>query len=200
MAGEPRPWPPPASLDTPRRRLRRAERREFALLLPWLAAVVAATVWFGRWAGIALLVAVVGLHVTRLTVTGTSPALRRVGVRYVRLGTGAPPERWRLVLFRVGPPALLLPVAAVSQTGSNLVYVVLAGYVAFWVAAYWRTRRHGPDLDPMMALAGLDVWWDGDAPTASGTTGPPAPAPPPPTPPAPATPAPAPTPGRPAHP
>ncbi len=201
MAGERRPWPSSASLDTPRRRLRRATWREFAVLLPWLAGVVAVTVWFGRGAGFVALAVLVGAQMARLAVTGTSPAVRRAGIRFVRLGTGAPPERWRLVAHRLTPLALVLVLAAVSETGSNLVVaVVLGAYLAFWANAFFTARGHGADLDPMMALVGLDVWWDGAPPTPSGTTGPPPPAPPPPTPGARATPGPAPPPARPAQP
>jgi hypothetical protein len=185
---------------SPRWRFRKAALREFAALLPWLVVVLVVNSVVGWWAGFVVLGLIIVVATARLAVTGSSPALRRAGITYVRLGTGDRPERWRLVVFRLAPVVLLVPLVAVSTTGSSVFYVALAAYVAMWVAGLWKARRHGPDLDPMLALAGLDVWWAGDPPTPSGTSGPPAPAPPPPSPTAPATPAPAPPPVRPARP
>lgn len=185
---------------SPRWRFRKAALREFAALLPWLVAVIVVDVVVARWAAFALLGLVITVATARLAITRSSPALRRAGITYVRLGTGERPERWRLVVFRLAPVVLLVPLAAISATGSNLVYVALVAYVAMWVVGFVKARRYGPDLDPMMALAGLDVWWAGAPPTPSGTSGPPAPAPPAPNPSAPATPAPAPPPVRPARP
>jgi hypothetical protein len=181
----------------PRWRFRKASLREFAALLPWLVAVVVVDVVVGRRAAFGLLGLLVVVATVRLAVTGSSPALRRAGITYVRLGTRARPARWRLVVFRLGPVVLLVPLIAASTWGSAVVFAVaLAAYVGLWVAGFVKARRHGPDLDPMLALAGLDVWWLDGPPTPSGTSGPPAPAPPPPTPAAPATPDPAPRRGR----
>jgi hypothetical protein len=185
---------------SPRWRFRKAALREFAALLPWLVAVIVVDVVFARWAAFALLGLVIAVATARLAITRSSPALRRAGITYVRLGTGERPERWRLVVFRLAPVVLLVPIVAISATGSNLTYVALAAYVAMWVAGFWKARRHGSDLDPMLALAGLDVWWTDGPPTPSGTSAPPAPAPPPPMPATPATPAPAPPPASPGHP
>lgn len=181
----------------PRWRFRKAALREFAALLPWLVAVIVVNVVVGRWAAFGLLGLLVVVATVRLAVTGSSPALRRAGITYVRLGTRSRPERWRLVLFRLAPIVLLVPLIAASTAGSNLVFVVaLAAYAGMWVAGFVKARRHGPDLDPMMALAGLDVWWLDGPPTPNGTNEPPAAAPPPPTPAGPATPDPAPRRGR----
>jgi hypothetical protein len=168
-----------------------------AALVPWLVAVLVANIVVGRWAGYVVLAVVIVGTTTRLAVTGSSPALRRAGITYVRLGTGDRPERWRLVLYRLAPVVLLVPVVAISTTGSNLFFVAVAAYLAMWVAGFRKARRYGTDLDPMLALAGLDVWWAGEPPTPSGTSEPPAAVPPPPTPAAPATPAPEPRRGRP---
>lgn len=181
----------------PRWRFRKASLREFAALLPWLVAVVVVNAVVGSWAAFALLGVVILVATVRLALTGTTPALRRAGITYVRLGTGSPPERWRLVVFRLAPIVLLVPLIAASNAGSNVLLAgAFAAYLGMWVAGFVKARRFGPDLDPMMALAGLDVWWAGDPPTPSGTTGPPAAAPPRPTPAAPATPDPAPRRGR----
>jgi hypothetical protein len=181
----------------PRWRFRKASLREFAALLPWLIAVIAVDVVVGRWAAFALLGLVIAVATIRLAVTGSSSALRRAGIAYVKLGTRDRPERWRLVVFRLAPIVLLVPLIAASESGSNLTLgVALVAYLGLWVAGFVKARRHGPDLDPMMALAGLDVWWIDGAPTPNGTNGPPGPAPPPPTPTAPATPDPAPRRGR----
>jgi hypothetical protein len=181
----------------PRWRFRKAALREFAALLPWLVAVVVVNVVVGRWAAFGLLGLVIAVATVRLAVTGSSPALRRAGITYVRLGTGGRPERWRLVVFRLAPVVLLVPLIAASATGTSaLFYVALVAYVGMWVAGFVKARGHGPDLDPMMALAGLDVWWIDGEPTPNGTSGPPGPEPPPPTPAAPATPEPAPRRGR----
>jgi hypothetical protein len=177
---------------SPRWRYRKAALREFAALLPWLVAVLIANSVVGWWAGLAVLGVVILAATARLALTGTSPAVRRAGIAYVRLGTGDRPERWRLVAYRLAPVVLLVPVVAIATTGSNLFFVAAAAYFAMWVAGFRRARRHGPDLDPMLALFGLDVWWAGDPPTPSGTSEPPAAVPPPPMPAAPATPAPAP--------
>jgi hypothetical protein len=167
----------------PRWRFRKASLREFAALLPWLVAVIVVNVVAGPWAAFALLGLIVVVATVRLAVTGSSAALRRAGITYVRLGTRSRPARWRLVVFRLAPVVLLVPLIAASNTGSTTVFVVaLAAYVALWVAGFVKARRHGPDLDPMMALAGLDVWWIDGPPTPNGTSGPPAAAPPPPTP------------------
>jgi hypothetical protein len=182
---------------SPRWRFRKAALREFAALLPWLVAVLVANAVVGWWAGILILGAVIVVATARLALTRSSPALRRAGIRIVRLGTGGEPERWRLVVYRLAPVVLLVPLVAISTTGSNLFFVALAAYVAMWIAGFRRATRHGRDLDPMLALAGLDVAWAGAPPTPSGTSEPPAPAPPPPTPAAPATPGPAPRRGRP---
>jgi len=160
-----------------------------AALVPWLVAVLVANIVVGRWAGYVVLAVVIVGTTTRLAVTGSSPALRKAGITYVRLGTGDRPERWRLVVYRLAPVVLLVPVVAISTTGSNIFYVAAAAYVAMWVLGFRKARRFGPDLDPMLALAGLDVAWAGDPPTPSGTSGPPPPAPAPPTPAGPARPA-----------
>src|SRR5918997_992656 len=168
---------------SPRWRFRKAALREFAALLPWLVAVIVVNLVVGRWAAFALLGLLIVVATVRLAVTGSSPALRRAGITYVRLGTRGRPERWRLVVFRLAPVVLLVPLIAASTTGSPIVFVVaLAAYVALWLAGFVKARRFGPDLDPMMALAGLDVWWLDGPPTPSGTSEPPAPASPPPTP------------------
>jgi hypothetical protein len=181
----------------PRWRFRKAALREFAALLPWLVVVIVVNALVGRWAAFGLLGLVIAVATVRLAITGSSPALRRAGITYVRLGTGGRPERWRLVVYRLAPVVLLLPLIAASAGGTTvLFYAALAAYVALWVAGFVKARRYGPDLDPMMALAGLDVWWIDGAPTPNGTSGPPAPAPPTPTPAAPATPDPAPRRGR----
>jgi hypothetical protein len=181
----------------PRWRFRKAALREFAALLPWLVVVIVVNALVGRWVAFGLLGLVIAVATVRLAVTGSSPAIRRAGITYVRLGTGDRPERWRLVVFRLAPVVLLLPLIAASTTGSNVFFfLALAAYVGMWVAGFVKARRFGPDLDPMMALAGLDVWWAGDPPTPNGTNGPPAPARPEPTPAAPATPDPAPRRGR----
>jgi hypothetical protein len=185
---------------SPRWRFRKAALREFAALLPWLVVVLVVNSVVAWWAGFVVLGVIIVVSTIRLAVTGSSPALRRAGITYVRLGTGDRPERWRLVVFRLAPVVLLVPLVAVSTTGSNVFFFALAAYVAMWVAGFWKARRHGPDLDPMMALAGLDVWWAGEPPTPSGTSGRPAPVPPAPSPTAPATPAPEPPPVRPARP
>jgi hypothetical protein len=182
---------------SPRWRFRKAALREFAALLPWLVAVLVANVVVGRWAGLLLLSLVIAAATARLALTGSSPALRRAGIRIVRLGTGDPPERWRLVVFRLAPVVLLVAVVSVSTSGPILFFPALGAYVAMWIAGFRRAMRHGRDLDPMLALAGLDVAWAGAPPTPSGTSEPPAAAPAPPTPPAPATPGPAPRRGRP---
>ena len=177
---------------SPRWRHRRAALGEFVALLPWLVAVLVVNAVVGWWAGLVVLGLVIAAATIRLAVTGSSRALRKAGISYVRLGTRQPPERWRLVVYRLAPVVLLVPVVAVATTGSNLFFVLLLAYLAMWVVGFRRALRHGRDLDPMLALAGLDVWWDGDPPTPSETSEPPAAAPPQPTPPAPATPAPAP--------
>ena len=167
----------------PRWRFRKASLREFAALLPWLVAVVVLNVVVGPWAAFALLGLVIAVATIRLAVAGSSPALRRAGITYVKLGTHDRPDRWRLIVFRLAPIVLLVPLIAASNTGSTTAFVVaLAAYAALWVAGFVKARRHGPDLDPMMALAGLDVWWIDGPPTPNGTSGPPAAAPPPPTP------------------
>jgi hypothetical protein len=181
---------------SPRWRFRKAALREFAALLPWLVVVLVANAVIGWGAGLAVLGVVIVAATVRLAVTGTNPALRKAGIAFVRLGTRNRPERWRLVVYRLAPVVLLVPVVAVMTTGSNLFLVALAAYVGMWVAGFVKARRHGPDLDPLMALAGLDVWWIDGPPTPSGTSGPPAQAPPRPTPAAPATPGPAPRRGR----
>jgi len=180
---------------SPRWRFRKAALREFGALVPWLVAVLVANSVLGWWAGFLLLGVVILVATIRLAVTGSSPALRKAGITFVRLGTRDRPERWRLVVYRLAPVVLLVPLVAVSTTGSNLFFVALAAYVAMWVVGFRRAVRHGRDLDPMLALAGLDVWWAEDPPTPTGTSEPPAPVPPPPTPAAPATPAPARRPG-----
>ena len=175
---------------SPRWRFRKAALREFAALLPWLVAVLVAKAVVGWWASLLLLGVVILVATARLAVTGSSPALRKAGITLVRLGTGDRPERWRLVVYRLAPVVLLVPLVAISTTGSSTLFLIaFAAYIAMWVVGFRRALRHGNDLDPMLALAGLDVWWAGDPPTPSGTSGPPAAAPPPPTPAAPATPA-----------
>src|SRR5918997_2331123 len=118
---------------SPRWRFRKAALREFAALLPWLVAVIVVNLVVGRWAAFALLGLLIVVATARLAVTGSSPALRRAGITYVRLGTRERPERWRLVVFRLAPVVLLVPLAAISAAGSNLVYVALAAYLAMWV-------------------------------------------------------------------
>jgi hypothetical protein len=111
----------------------------------------------------------------------------------VRLGTGAVPERWRLVVPQLWPLIYVAALFVALETEPNAYIIVVVAYLALLAAGWWRAKRAGhADVEPMTALAGLDVWWAGDPPTPSGTTAPPAPAPPPPTPPAPATPAPGP--------
>ena len=179
-----------AAAAGPRWRFRKAALREFAALLPWLVAVLVANAVVGWWAGFLLLGVVILVATTRLAVTGSSPALRRAGIKIVRLGTGERPERWRLVVYRLAPVVLLVPLVAVSTTGSSLLFLVAAvAYSAMWIAGLAKALRHGSGLDPMLALAGLDVDWVGDPPTPSGTSEPPAAAPPAPTPAAPPTPA-----------
>ena len=167
MAGVARAWSP----DTPRRRARRATLREVPVLLAWLVAVVVVAVVVDRWAGVALLFVGVGVSTVRVARTGATGAMRRAGIRYVRLGTGADPEPWRLALHRAGPVLVLGGVLALSRTGSGAFFVVFLAYMALIVVGSVKAARHGPDLEPMLALAGLDVWWAGDPPT------PPAPGP-----------------------
>ncbi len=173
---------------SPRWRHRKAALREFAALLPWLVVVLVANAVVGWWLGLVVLGLIIAVATIRLAVTGSSRAMRKAGITYVRLGTREPPERWRLVIYRLAPVVLLVPVVAVATTGSNVFLVLLLAYVAMWVVGFRRALRHGRDLDPMLALAGLDVWWAGDPPTPSGTSEPPTAAPPRPTPAAPATP------------
>ena len=166
MAGVARAWSP----DTPRRRARRATLREVPVLLAWLAAVVVLAVVVDRWAGVALLLGGVGVTTVRVVQTGATGAMRRAGIRYVRLGTGADPERWRLVLHRAGPVLVVGAILALSRTGSGAFLVVFFAYMALIVAGSVKAARHGSDLEPMLALAGLDVWWAGGlpAPAAPG--------------------------------
>ena len=180
---------------SPRWRFRRAALREVGALLPWLLLVLIANVVVGRWAGFVVLGLLIVVSTVWLGVTGSSRALRREGIAFVRLGRGGRPERWRLVLLRLTPAVLVVPLVAASTTGSRIFYVAGVVYLAMWVAGLRRAARHGRGLDPFVALAGLDVAWADGRPTPSGTSGPPAPGPPPPTPPAPTTPAPAPRPG-----
>jgi hypothetical protein len=183
---------------SPRWRFRRVALREFGALLPWLVLVLVATVAVGRWAGFVVLGGIVVVSAAWLAVTGSSRALRRAGLTFVRLGTGGRPERWRLVFFRLSPAVLVVPLLVASATGSGaLVFVAVGAYVVLWVVGLRRATRHGRGLDPMLALAGLDVAWADGPPTPSGTSGPRAPGRPPPTPAAPPTPAPAPRPGTP---
>ena len=174
---------------SPRWRFRRAALRELGALLPWLLLVLIANVVVGRWAGFVVLGLVIVVSAVWIGVTRSSHALRREGIAFVRLGRRGRPERWRLVLLRLTPAVLGVPLVAASTTGSSVLYVGVAVYLVMWVA------RHGRELDPMLALLGLDVAWVVEAATPTGTSGPPAPGPPPPTPAAPATPAPEPPPG-----
>jgi hypothetical protein len=111
---------------SPRWRYRKAALREFAALLPWLVAVLVANSVVGWWAGLVVLGVVILAATARLALTGTSPALRKAGITYVRLGTGDRPERWRLVVYRLAPVVLLVPVVAISTTGSSIFFVALA--------------------------------------------------------------------------
>ena len=192
MAGEPHPRPP-ALLDTPRRRLSRASRRDLLFIVPVLAALIAAGVLVGRWGAFAVLAAVVLVRTAMVTRTGATPSMRRLGISYVRLGTGAVPERWRLVAHQLGPLIYVAALFVALETDPGAPVIVAVAYLLLLAAGWWRAKRAGhADVEPMMALAGLDVWWAGDPPTPSGTSEPPAPAPPPPIPGAPPTPAPAP--------
>ncbi len=164
---------------SPRWRFRRVALHELAALLPWLVLVLVANVVVGRWAGFAVLGVIIAVSITWLAVTGSSRALRRAGLAYVRLGTGGRPERWRLVLFRLTPAVLVVPLLIASATGWSVLYASVAVYLAMWVIGLRRAARHGRGLDPMLALAGLDVVWSEGRRGGSGTSGPPAPAPPP---------------------
>jgi hypothetical protein len=180
---------------SPRWRFRRAALRELGALLPWLLLVLIANVVVGRWAGFVVLGLVIVVSAVWIGVTRSSHALRREGIAFVRLGRRGRPERWRLVLLRLTPAVLVVPLVAASTTGSSVLYVGVAVYLVMWVAGLRRAARHGRELDPMLALLGLDVAWVVEAATPTGTSGPPAPGPPPPTPAAPATPAQEPPPG-----
>ena len=200
MADAPGPWPKPELLDTPRRRFGRAQLRDVALLLPWIAVLIAASVLVGRWAAWAALAAVLAVRAARLAATRTTSSMRRAGIHFVRLGTGDRPEAWRLVLYQLGP---FVAFGAFLVAGRSVPWAFPVAAVAYLAIAVWaerRARRRGLDAEGTMALAGLDVWWAGDPPTPSGTTGPPAPALPPPTPPGPARPGPAPRRARPGRP
>jgi hypothetical protein len=173
---------------SPRWRYRRVALRELGALLPWLVLVLVANIVVGRWAGFVVLGIIIVVSTVGLAVTGSSRALRRAGLTFVRLGTGGRPEPWRLVCFRLTPAVLAVPLVAASTTGSSAFYYVsVAAYLGMWVVGLRRAARYGRGLDPMLALTGLDVTWSTAPPTPSGTSGPPAQAPPPPTPAAPAT-------------
>jgi hypothetical protein len=188
VAAEPRPWPP-AVLDTPRRHLGRAGFRDLLLLLPLVVAAIVAGVAVGRSAALPLLAAAILVRPVLFVTTGTTPGLRREGITLIRAG-GGNPAWWRPFLWHVLPFLLLVPFWFLD--GTDLQLLGFVPFVGVYVIGWWRGRGRGLDSDPLLTLAGLDVWWAGDPPTPSGTTAPPAPAPPPPTPPAPATPAPGP--------
>ncbi len=187
---DPRPWPPQAVLDTPRRRLVKAGGRDLVVLvLPFVALAAVAGVLVGRVVALPLLAVALLVRPAVLAATGTTPGLRRQRIRIVQ-GGNRPAPWWRTFLWQAASFLVLLPVAFLPDMGLWLVAWV--PYVAALAVGWWRGR--GTDREPFLALMGLDVAWAEGPPTPSGTSGPPAPAPPPPTPAAPATPAPAPPP------
>jgi hypothetical protein len=157
---EPRhPWPAPGGFDTPKSRLNRALLRDFALVLPWLVVVGVAGLLAGRWAAAAAFAAIVVVRAVRFALTGTTASIRRAGIRIVRTGTGADPERWRLVAYQLSPFIL---VALLLAMGSSVPYLfggVLVAYLALGVVVEMRARRRGRDIDATLALFGLDVRW-----------------------------------------
>jgi len=165
--------------------------RDLLFIVPLVAAAIAASVVAGRWGALAVLAVAVLGRTASVAMTGASSSMRRLGIRFVRAGTREVPERWRLVAHQLGPFLLVGVLLVVGGTAPAAFPVALAAYLVVLMAGWWRGRRLGVEVDPVLALAGLDVWWAGDPPTPSGTSGRPAPEPPPPTPAAPATPAPA---------
>lgn len=159
MADEPTRWVPPAGVDTPRRALSRALLRDFALVLPWLVLVALAGALAGRWAALAAFAAIVVVRAVRFALTGTTASLRRAGVRIVRLGTGAEPERWRLAAYQLGPFLVIGVVLALGRSVPYLFAVVLVAYLALGSVMEVRARRRGRDIDASLAVVGLDVVW-----------------------------------------
>jgi hypothetical protein len=159
MADEPSRWPAPGVFDTPKGRFNRALLRDFALVLPWLVLVALAGALAGRWAALAAFAAIVVVRAVRFAVTGTTASLRRAGVRIVRRGTGAEPERWRLAAYQLGPFVVIGVVLALGRSVPYLFAIVLVAYLVLGTVTEMRARRRGRDIDAQLALFGLDVVW-----------------------------------------
>ena len=159
MADEPTGWVPPTSADTPRRALNRALMRDFVRVLPWLVLVAIAGVLAGRTAALVAFAAIVVVRAARFALTGTTASLRRAGVRIVRLGTGAEPERWRLAAYQLGPFLVIGVVLAAGRSVPYLFVIVLGAYLALGLVVEMRARRRGLDVDATLAVVGLDVVW-----------------------------------------
>jgi hypothetical protein len=159
MDDEPTRWVPPAGVGTPRQALNRALLRDFALVLPWLVLVALAGALAGRWAALTAFAAVVVVRAVRFAVTGTTSSLRRAGVRVVRLGTGAEPERWRLAAYQLAP---ILVIGVALALGGSVPYLfagLLVAYLVVGTVVETRARRQGRDIDATLAAVGLDVRW-----------------------------------------
>jgi hypothetical protein len=143
--------------------------RDFVLVLPWLLLAVLAGVLGGPWAALVAFAAIVVVRAVRFAVTGTTASLRRADVRIVRLGTGAEPERWRLLAYQLGPIVIILVMLALGRVTPYAFGVLAVAYLALGVWVERRMRARGLDVEATLALAGLDVWWAGGPPDPTGT-------------------------------